>query len=60
MEENQKSALISRNKKCSVDGLQLTMHSSSLWLIRGKPSKKPKHIPQLTELEPRKANIRAM
>jgi len=23
----------------------ITMHSSSLWLARVKPSKKPKHIP---------------
>lgn len=28
-----------------ITGLPLTMHSSSLWLIKVKPSKKPKHIP---------------
>jgi hypothetical protein len=31
--------------KCGADGLRLTMHSSSLWQVKVKPSKKPKHIP---------------
>jgi hypothetical protein len=36
------------------------MHSSSLWQQGGKPTKKPKHMSQLTEPKIRKANIRAM
>jgi len=39
---------------------QITMHSSLLWLYRVKPTKKPKHMPQLTESEFRKANIGVM